>query len=598
MKWKLGLMIIASMLLVGLASASFGYNNPYLPFITPEETAGTTSVNYSEVNVNNSQYLQGYTPTTLKDWIQGLFNSVYYGIDNPNGYYNSTTIPETNLTPYALLNGSNQPFTGDITAPNLFSDLKKTIYVIAPLDNIIPNMTSNTTPSGIANCSDIISGTYDCWKAFDGIDRDDSASANAWFSATKATNPFPKWLQYKFDTGKVINRYVVHNRGGAGNDNRKPANWTFIASNDSLTWTILDTQINQFNASSGYSNGTYNFTNTNSYTYYRINISANWGADYVTIGELEMFTPVNGSNENIYSVKVENSTIANEYGITTIGNDNGRTIIRGSNMTALGNFTITNRVGIGTASPTYALDVPSASMFGTKGGAGILLANGPNDDIQFWKGGAKQAVMAHSGGALNIVITYGGFGIYPEGVPAGYTGGFALTRYGGGAIIGTGGGTGNALAVSRGIYTPGRGTNTAGGTIVTGSTGDSGTDFTNRYRVGDTITMVGETQTITGITNDTSLNTTAWTNAHTSQYITTTSTIPFVIKFGGNVGINTITPQQRLDVNGTIKLSEMLLISANTTAMTCSTAYAGAIYYDGTTYTHYGCNSTDWRALY
>lgn len=34
-------------------------------------------VNYSEQNVNNSQYLQGYTPTTLRTWIQGFFDSVY-----------------------------------------------------------------------------------------------------------------------------------------------------------------------------------------------------------------------------------------------------------------------------------------------------------------------------------------------------------------------------------------------------------------------------------------------------------------------------------------------------------------------------------------
>jgi hypothetical protein len=29
------------------------------------------------INVNNSQFLQGYTPTTLKDWIQSFFDNIY-----------------------------------------------------------------------------------------------------------------------------------------------------------------------------------------------------------------------------------------------------------------------------------------------------------------------------------------------------------------------------------------------------------------------------------------------------------------------------------------------------------------------------------------
>jgi len=56
-----------------ISSEKFGYN-----YLEPGENLNTnTYINYTEVNVNNSEYLQGYTPTTLKDWIQGLFDSVY-----------------------------------------------------------------------------------------------------------------------------------------------------------------------------------------------------------------------------------------------------------------------------------------------------------------------------------------------------------------------------------------------------------------------------------------------------------------------------------------------------------------------------------------
>ena len=36
-----------------------------------------TPINYSAIDTNNSQYLQGYTPTTLKDWIETAFDSIY-----------------------------------------------------------------------------------------------------------------------------------------------------------------------------------------------------------------------------------------------------------------------------------------------------------------------------------------------------------------------------------------------------------------------------------------------------------------------------------------------------------------------------------------
>ena len=67
------LLIIGSVFIINFVLANpFGYN-----YLEQVSSTGTTDTNYSLVNVNNSQYLQGYTPTTLKDWIQGLFNSIF-----------------------------------------------------------------------------------------------------------------------------------------------------------------------------------------------------------------------------------------------------------------------------------------------------------------------------------------------------------------------------------------------------------------------------------------------------------------------------------------------------------------------------------------
>lgn len=62
----------------------------------------------------------------------------------------------------------------------------------------------------------------------------------------------------------------------------------------------------------------------------------------------------------------------------------------------------------------------------------------------------------------------------------------------------------------------------------------------------------------------------------------------------GAISIGQQTPRTgiRFDVNGTIGMV------SNSTAQTCSSTNEGAIYYNGGTKKHYGCNSTDWNALY
>ena len=65
-----------------------------------EPVLSTSSVNYSLVNVNNSQYFQGYTPTTLKDWIQGLFDSIYVKIFDITSYVGNWSADKSSYVPY------------------------------------------------------------------------------------------------------------------------------------------------------------------------------------------------------------------------------------------------------------------------------------------------------------------------------------------------------------------------------------------------------------------------------------------------------------------------------------------------------------------
>lgn len=86
--------------------------------------------------------------------------------------------------------------------------------------------------------------------------------------------------------------------------------------------------------------------------------------------------------------------------------------------------------------------------------------------------------------------------------------------------------------------------NTAGGTTVTGV----GTQFTNTFKIGDTITIGGQTVAISAIASDTSLTTAAITNANTAVSYTLVGGDRFVVKGNGYVGIGTNSPTSPLHI--------------------------------------------------
>ena len=65
------IIILLFMLSLGgfISAENWGYN--YL-----EEEAITPGANYS-INVNNTQYLRGYSPLTLRDWMQTTYDTIY-----------------------------------------------------------------------------------------------------------------------------------------------------------------------------------------------------------------------------------------------------------------------------------------------------------------------------------------------------------------------------------------------------------------------------------------------------------------------------------------------------------------------------------------
>jgi len=147
--------------------------------------------------------------------------------------------------------------------------------------DVVPTMTSNTTPEGEVSTSSEQSG-YEGYNAFDG---DTTNTGDGWVTPAGTTSG---WLQYKFTSPKAIGKYKIMSQVS---DNvaidRCPKDWTFEGSNDGASWDVLDTR-------TGITNWVQNefsefiFDNTTEYQYYRINVTANNGASYLAIGELEL----------------------------------------------------------------------------------------------------------------------------------------------------------------------------------------------------------------------------------------------------------------------------------------------------------------------
>lgn len=144
--------------------------------------------------------------------------------------------------------------------------------------NIIPLMTSNTAPSGVASASGIYSATFDAYRAFD-----QTSHPLGWYERSGFTTG---WLQYQFSGGQIIIKYALMPAWGYAN--AAPKNWTILGSNDGVSWTTLDTRIGEVFATDS-TVKKYSFSNSTSYTYYRINVTLNGGnASYLGVGFLAL----------------------------------------------------------------------------------------------------------------------------------------------------------------------------------------------------------------------------------------------------------------------------------------------------------------------
>lgn len=152
------------------------------------------------------------------------------------------------------------------------------ITASAYAQDMIPDITSNTSVFGIASASDSYSANYAAWKAFD----DTSDNESHWHTLSGKTG----WLAYEFSERQKVTGYSIEPNHYNG-VSYAPRDWTFEGWNGN-TWVVLDTRT----AIGGWvynEKKTFQCDNTNYYIKYRINVSANGGGNYLSIAELEMF---------------------------------------------------------------------------------------------------------------------------------------------------------------------------------------------------------------------------------------------------------------------------------------------------------------------
>ena len=288
----------------------------------PDENNSSDPVEMRTANLSVEGFIRGpnslgehnpqdATPGT--DWIR-------WSSDDNLTDYESASLTITALDTNGDGNYQNpisQPYSSN---PNFYA-FRQTVTEVGNFREGYSNREANLQQAVMANVMNHNWSTFtgvnsisNPLSAFDGNTTDTGVSGGKWYCYHPGDSADPVagrrnygWigLDLNLASTKIINQYQIWPDSQESSELRTvdPKDWTFEGSNDGTNWTVLDTQTNQVFTSTQTTDNSnpvlpkqiftgnmkeYNFVNTTSYRYYRLNISANNGhPSFLAIQELK-----------------------------------------------------------------------------------------------------------------------------------------------------------------------------------------------------------------------------------------------------------------------------------------------------------------------
>jgi hypothetical protein len=234
------------------------------------------------------QKAQVYTPNTAQQTAREAYAAAYAGwnalSDEEKQEYKDRA--GAGMTGYNLYMKENISTTPTETLELDYfeyssNSLIRAAYINSKSDcSLIPIMTNNTEPSGVASAQSVIAEGYEAFRAMNGI----TTGEDGWFSE----NTVPQFLKYQFAYAQIVTGYSL-TAPDSGNYNYMARDWDFQGSNDNSNWTTLDSQADISFTQKQTRNFT--FSNTTAYIYYRLNVTDNnYTNKRVIINEIQLFT--------------------------------------------------------------------------------------------------------------------------------------------------------------------------------------------------------------------------------------------------------------------------------------------------------------------
>jgi hypothetical protein len=239
----IGVILFINFLLVGFTSAGIYSDCSIYGSCSPILTT-TSSVNYSLVNVNNSNYLQGYTPLTLRTFFENTLNNLvnYYSktdINNFNASYLNTTnysyVPYTGANQNVNLGNNNFTTNGTNTISGRinitgFGYLGEKTYDV---NIIIPSSASDFTTNGISSWS--ISEMYKTWNEAGGYMTvtNNTATPVPFFYMNVGNGPAKYRISFKVKSDDFSGKIMSYIGSGT----------PFVSGNINSTWMTYEGEI-------------------------------------------------------------------------------------------------------------------------------------------------------------------------------------------------------------------------------------------------------------------------------------------------------------------------------------------------------------------